>query len=346
MTDAYANLRAIPIETFLDHIQAVTDPNPSTPKSTYYHTDLGKLQVTPTQGGQLFHFWSGALAGQGGKGAIDFVITTGLVRDWKEASDYLQPYLGQTPPRPVPLVEQAHPAGTTKKPYTAPKPVFNAAENQRVLQVYLHGQRKIPSDVIRELSQGPHAPIRAGYGNVYGHYIVFPMCDHTNPRKPEVGAILRWKDAGPPTLYGGKKGPKAAGTDSSKGWWQVGPYPAPTLIVVEAPIDALSLWAALKPEDRTTTRILATGGSDVPKAPGVWAGVERLIFAQDRDAVGEDQARDCTAAAQAAGVTGPTERLTPPVGTKDWNEVWSIAPDVARTAVGRVLRAQEYTLSR
>jgi hypothetical protein len=220
------------------------------------------------------------------------------------------------------------------------------AENQRVLQAYLHGQRKLPADLIMSLSQGPHAPIRAGYGDIYGHYVIFPLRDHTQAKKPEVGAILRWKDAGPPTLYGGKKAPKVAGTDSEKGWWQVGPYPARTLIITEAPIDALSLWAALKPEDRETTRILATGGSDKPKAHGVWEGVERLILAQDRDTVGEDQARDCIATAQAAGYQGPTERLTPPVGTKDWNDVWSVAPDVARTAVHRVLKTQEYTLSR
>ncbi len=343
--DAYAAYRAIPIESLLTPFAARRDPHQSRAGSEYYHTSLGKLQVTTLPGAQLFRFWSGSHAGVGGRGAIDFVIKTGLAHDLRSASDYLQAYVGQAPQRPPSLIGRAQAAA--KKPYQAPRPIYNAAENQRVLAAYLCGQRKLPTNLIQELGQEPHAPIRAGYGTVYGHYIVFPLRDHTDPGKREVGAILRWQDDGPPTIFDGQKAPKVAGTDSSKGWWQVGPYPASTLIVVEAPIDAVSLWAAMKPADRATTRILATGGTGFPTAPGLFTGVERLIAAQDRDAEGCQQAQTTAARAQAAGLAVPVIRLEPPKPAKDWNEVWMASPDVVRRAVQQALHPdREHALSR
>ena len=64
----------------------------------------------------------------------------------------------------------------------------------------------------------------------------------------------------------------------------------------------------------------------------MWAGVEHLLLAQDRDTVGDAQAHQCGKPAWDAGFAGPITRLTPSVTAKDWSEV-AVASDVARMAI-------------
>jgi hypothetical protein len=102
------------------------------------------------------------------------------------------------------------------------------------------------------------------------------------------------------------------------------------LAVTEAPIDALSLAALEGP--RTDTLYLATAG-------GVGAGTvtalqalldhlagepaAQLVAATDADLAGDRYAGFLVERAAAAGIDG--QRLRPPRGLKDWNDVWRAA---------------------
>ena len=224
-----------------------------------------------------------------------------------------------------------------QSPYVRPQRLTDPQDTASRAVSYLSIRRGIPSAVIRDLLKSPHPPIAVGAGPRYGHYLLFPLRVHTDPETPEVGMILRWKDLGTPpkTLFGGAKTPKAPGTQTDQGWWQVGPYPAATTLVTEAPIDALSLWAALTPEDRTTTRIIATGGTGGLEAKGLWTDTERLFLAQDRDDAGQQQALSTWQAAHTAGVRGPVARLVPP--KTDWNAAWRADPETVRQAITETL---------
>ena len=336
-SDPYAEARAVPLEALLGTIQGTPHPTQHSPHSQYYHTALGKLQITTSTVGapQLWHFWSGAFAGTGGRGAIDFVIHVGLARDLSEACTVLAPF--------VRAVVEASPAPTPRStersgpPAFRPVPrMFDAAANWQVVRTYLVNQRRLPEPLIHALAHQSHPVVYAGWGQKFGHYLVFPM---RHPEAPATltGAILRWRDTGdPPTAwFDGKKAAKAFASRDDQGWWQVGPYAAPTLVVTESPIDALSLWAALSDADRQVTRIVATGGTSRLTAPDIFAGVQRVFTAQDADAAGETQARHTLEDVAAAGLTVPVARLQPPTGAKDWNDAWQAAPSVVQRCLAQ-----------
>ncbi len=328
-TDPYTPIRAVPLEALIGAIDGVRDPHHHAAASTYYRTALGKLQVT-TQGPglpQLWRFWSGSLAGTGGRGAIDFVLHTGLATDLQAARDYLTSLVGTV----IPAASASPSEATWDQPFRPVPRAFDPAANWQAVKAYLVGERKLPESLVRAIAHQPHPIVYAGWGTKFGHYLIFPM-RHPNDPETHTGAILRWRDPGTPPerWFGGAKAAKAVGSRDTKGWWQVGPYGAATLIVTESPIDALSLWAGLALEDRETTRIVATGGASRLTAPGIFAGVERVFTAQDADAAGETQARHTLEDVAAAGLTVPVARLQPPTGAKDWNDAWQAAPSVVR----------------
>jgi hypothetical protein len=114
-----------------------------------------------------------------------------------------------------------------------------------------------------------------------------------------------------------------------------GPGRLARLAVCEAPIDALSL-AALEGLRSDTLYLATTGGMgpltlacldallrDVAGQPGAV-----LVAATDADGAGERHAQRLAERAEAAGVRW--ERLAPPGGRNDWNDV-----AVSRRATGR-----------
>ena len=329
----FDSLRQISLDTLIPAIDGRRIPSESTARTTYYATPLGKLQVTPGDDGlDRYHFWSGPCAGKGNRGAISFVQDVGLAKGFQAVCEYLQHHQPPSPPRP--LVQRAR----SQSPYVRPQRLTDPQATASASVRYLSVRRGIPSAVIRDLLRNPHPPIAVGQGAKFGRYLIFPVRDHTDPQKPEVGAILRWSGMGTPpkTLFGGAKAPKAPGTHADRGWWQVGPYPAGTVIVTEAPIDALSLWSALTPDARQTTRILATGGQGGLTAPGLWRGTERLILAQDRDESGHQQALDAWQSAYDAGCRASVTRLVPP--HTDWNAAWRADPKATQQALTQALQ--------
>jgi len=349
-------LQSIPIDSLI-HLIGGKPKGPH--HRSEYKLPAGTVSVSPQpDGGDSFHFWGGPLHGTSGHGAISFAAKTGIAGSDKYpvVCEFLRAYSGAAASRTThqPMVARAQPA---KNQYIPPHRIFDLQKRTTVLIDYLSGQRKLPAALIKDLARQEHSPLAVGYGEgektIYGHYLIFPLRNHADPRKPEVGAILRWREPGDPPkhLFGGKPGPKVKGTDSSKGWWQVGAYPAPTLIITEAPIDALSLWAGLSEKNRESTRIIATGGEGGLKAPGLWAGTERIFLAQDRDNAGHQQALKTWIAAYAASVRCPVTRILPPGTAKDWNAAWQVDPRAVQEALSQALapaqaRAQSQARSR
>jgi len=137
--DPYLRERQVPIEDLVpllgpakleihgEHIQ--------------YLTPLGRLSITPQPGdrrGDLWHFFKGSLsAAQHTVGAINFVIATGLAHDLHSAKALLSSYAADCSVDSAAPKAQTDAGSTHKKPYTAPRPVYVEAENQRALQAYL-----------------------------------------------------------------------------------------------------------------------------------------------------------------------------------------------------------------
>lgn len=335
-TDRYTAVRSVPLGTIMGAIGGVRDVHHHSVESTYYHTALGKLQVTTTTPGapQLWRFWSGSLAGTGGRGAIDFVLQTGLAPDLQGARGYLASFVEAV------VQEETGVRSLSKvipdSPFRPVPRAFDATANWQAVKAYLVRERKLPESLIRAIVHQPHPIVYAGWGKKFGHYLVFPM-GHPNDAQTHTGAILRWCDVGEPPdrWFGGAKAAKAVGSRDAKGWWQIGSYGVATLIVTESPIDALSLWAGLSSEDRETTRIVATGGASRLTAPGIFANVTKIFSAQDRDAAGEAQAEQLVTDVVGAGLSISVQRLRPPQGAKDWNDAWRAEPSVVRRCLGR-----------
>jgi len=347
-TDPYNTVRAVPLETIMGAIGGVRDVHHHSLESAYYHTALGKLQVTTTTPGtpQLWRFWSGSLAGTGGRGAIDFVLQTGLAPDLQGAREYLASFVGAVVP------EETGVSSSSKvipdSPFRPVPRAFDATANWQAVKAYLVGERKLSESLIRAVANQPHPIVYAGWGTKFGHYLVFPM-RHPSDSQTHTGAILRWCDVGEPPerWFGGAKAAKAIGSRDAKGWWQVGSYGVATLIVTESPIDALSLWAGLSSEDRETTRIVATGGASRLTAPGIFANVTKIFSAQDRDAAGEAQAEHLATDVAALDLSIAVQRLRPPQGAKDWNDAWRAEPSVVRRCLARQMHPDlDYGLNR
>lgn len=333
---------------YLDRRPDPKHPHP-TENNAYYLTSAGRLQIA-AKDRELWHLWHSDTKGAG---AIGFVQAVGLAHGFRAAVEFLES-LPEWQPATLEAIQAARAREpedlASTAPFGPPMRITIPLRNWAAVRDYLCRIRKLPEGLLKPLVEGARPAVYAGYAGDKGerdygagswnHYLMFPQYASAVWRnqpidRPEVGVIMRYRGEPPDGVLKTRKSGQGA---SQRGWWQVGPYPAPTLIVTEAPIDALTLWAALPDDARATTRIIATGGADTPKAPGVWAGVERLICAQDRDSAGDSQAHEAAVAARMAGLAGTQMvRLTPPPRAKDWSEVWMASPDVVRRQMHRLL---------
>ena len=131
----------------------------------------------------------------------------------------------------------------------------------------------------------------------------------------------------------------AAGSDKTLFRLPGGSLSAPRLVVVEAPIDALSLAALEGP--RADTLYLATAGGIGPGtlralrallAERAMDPAAELVAASDADPAGDRHAACLTELAAAAGVRAA--RLRPPPAAGDWNELLVRARARAGTGAG------------
>ncbi len=312
---------------------------------TRWVTPVGKINVKPTGRSDEFKVWTGPHAGKAGVGALSFLQDMGVCGSFSEAREFLSrldPACVQDPatyrhtaPAPAPEI---------RRPYVGPLRVFDAHKNIAILTEYLSNERKLPASLIQSLAAQPHPPLYAGFGPRAQDYIVFPCRDYSIPAadSKQTGAILRWRhpeSAPPKEFYGGNPHPMSAGSQKSAGWWQVGSG-HDILIVVEAPIDGLSILAALSPEQTAHVSIMATGGTG-----GVlerqFTGYRTIITATDRDAQGEAIAREVETIAHRSAL-----RIRPPETFKDWNDVWQAAPDLAGETWKQAFRQIEQPIER
>ena len=100
--------------------------------------------------------------------------------------------------------------------------------------------------------------------------------------------------------------------DARKGAFIVpGALDAETLVIVEAPIDALSLLMA-------GIQAVATNGTACPPWLVEKLALRHVMLAHDRDQAGDDAAAKIAAEISPVGAT--VMRLKPPDGCKDWND--------------------------
>ncbi len=306
--------------------------------------DGTKINVKTTGQSDLYRIWSGPQAGRAGTGAINFLVDLGVCGDFTSAKAWLTDAVPTVnPPNMAPTQPQAVP-----QPFRMPHFVRQSTAAWPLITEYLTDIRKIPASLLRTvLHQDPPA-ILAGWGPKYGHYLLFPCWDHSQPLKDSqpTGALLRWRMPGEPPpheWFGGNPRPMAPGSRKRDGWWQIGPSDAPTLIITEAPIDSLSVAASLPaftdqhPELAPGLAILALGG-EAGFNPRQLEGHTRILCATDNDPAGDRFAAEIRAAAQ-KGQT--VERVRPLAGTKDWNAAWQEHPDKTRAVWTRAMEVKE-----
>lgn len=332
--DSTTALRQIPLATLIPIVfPGATGPHTGQGPGVAQWTlpDHTKINVKTTGQSDLWKIWSGDRAGQSGVGAINFLVALGVCADFAQAKLWLQDALPQA--GPVPVRPRVSPREHAPAPFHLPHVVRNPVEAREAALAYLTDRRQIPAPVVRmAMTQDPPA-VLAGWGPKYGDYLLFPCWDHAAPIQgaQPTGALLRWRhvDQDPPLdRFGGNPKPMAPGSHKSDGWWQIGERTAATLIITEAPIDALSIIAALPtytdgPSAIPSNIALMALGGEAGFSPRQLAGHNQVMIATDRDEAGDR----FEALIRAAAFPHQTvERIVPPRGYKDWNEAWQENP--------------------
>lgn len=293
-----------------------------------YRTPLGKVNIIKNPGQSDGFSWkTGPSADWPGQkvGAINFLLSAGVVHDIREATAWLQSQsLSATALNP----SEPQPTNEAKRFKPPPRIRDHLVERRNVTE-YLHHHRGISPSVIDFAMR--HGDLYAGFGDWYGGYVVFPMRDANGHM---TGAIMRWMRDEPPTKFGGQNGPMVPGTQTDKGWWSLGS--GPLGVVVEAPIDALSIASVLPDQWDHLITLLASGGSaDIPLV--AFERITHVLGAQDADGAGERQFNRLAGRLK----DKPTGRLKPPQG-KDWNECWQTDPDRMRDLWQHVLNRWQH----
>jgi len=265
-------LRALPLEAVLPLCGGERDRHD--PRK--WRTPVGTLSVN----GPKFMNWS---RGLGGGGAIDLVIHLKNV-GFREAVEWLAGNFGR---QCLLLATSA----ALSSPLRLPPP---APENLERVKAYLALHRRIPRPLIETL-------IGSGalYADRHANAVFLLLGKQNNP----VGAELRgtttfaWRGMAP-------------GSSKDRGCFAVGPATAPSIILCESAIDAVSCFV-LHPQ----SRCCSTSGArpDPPWLDSLLHPSARIYCGFDADPTGDRMA-------QAMIARYPTvQRLRPKL--KDWNDV-------------------------
>lgn len=220
----------------------------------------------------------------------------------------LREYLGLAPG--YPRYEQPH-CGADPKPAVERWAMYRRLEPRSPAWRYLAGERRLPAAVLRAAAAAD--AIRAGaYGTA--------CFAHRDARGEVAGFEMR----GPAFRSFAKGGDKSL--FRLPGWIRGCRTPPSRLVVAEAPIDALSV-AALERLAGNTLYAATSGGmgqgtvealaSHLAAIAGLTGAV--LVAATDNDLAGARYADQLREQARAAGVG--FQRLAPPDGVNDWNDV-------------------------
>ncbi len=246
--DTTAALRQIPLATVLAvAFPEAQGPTPGQGRGVvqWQLPEGSKINVKSTTQSDLYRVWSGPYAGRAGTGAIDFLVDLGVCADFADAKTWLQDAVPSLQPARQP--NPSH-AGAVSLPFQMPHVTRDPAAAFSLLTAYLSTNRQIPASLLHAVLRRDPPAILAGWGPKYGHYLLFPCWDHTQPLKNShpTGALMRWRHPIPPLeWFGGNPRPMAPGSHKQAGWWQIGSATADTLFITEVPIDGLSVAASL-----------------------------------------------------------------------------------------------------
>ena len=275
------------------------------------HTDQGRLIVGIQ--GRYENAWRFMDSGVKGKGPIDWLVKVeGLsLRDVAErlsTSAFLQ-----TLPQP------AKPLSPPPNPY---QPIPDNPTLWPPVRTYLTEIRKLPAHLVDQWHETDHVRAISPSAKTSVPYASFPL---VSPQGDEVGAILRC--AGTPdqqrqqlaTGFSTKR--NQTGSQPTQGFWQSHESPhARTVLLVEAPIDGMALYAALVQTGRDPRDFVIRASAGEALNPVHWTGDwEHIVAAFDRDAAGERLSQKVRQANPGHDI----RRLVPPAGSKDWGEAWT-----------------------
>ena len=284
-------------------------------------TDQGRLIVGIQ--GRYQNAWRFMDSGVTGKGAIDWLVKAeGL--SLREAAEQLSntTFVTSLPPSSARSVKE-------------PKPYHPIPENPALwppVRAYLIEIRKLPAHLVDHWHETGKVRALTPSSRTVVPYAAFPLM---SPAGHEVGAVLRC--AGTPDQQrqqitaGFSPKRNQGGSQPTQGFWQSHEAPqAHTLVLVEAPIDGMALYAALLTDHRDPSDFVIRASAGEALKPVHWTGDwAHIVTAFDRDAAGERFHHTV----RQAHPDHDVRRLTPPVGHKDWGEAW--AQWVSSRTVGR-----------
>jgi hypothetical protein len=177
---------------------------------------------------------------------------------------------------------------------------------------YLVGERRLPELVVADLYR--RGSVYAGAGFHHG-YIVFPH-RADGPDSSVTGYSLRWAKASLPPSDRPTKW-VASGSRLKDGWFTLG-QSRETLIIVESPIDAITLWASAIDEGIAHRVSIRSSSGAAGLAARMWEGFEAVVTAFDQDVAGQGYAEWVR---QHRG-QAPRSTISLDGAYKDWNAAW------------------------
>ena len=313
--------QAIPVEVLARARYGPPDPRKSTRTTLQWtQTDQGRLVVGIQ--GRYQNAWRFMDTTVKGHGPIDWLVKVeGL--SLREAAERLRnaTFVASLPPSSAPSPQES-------KPYD---PIPDNAALWPSVRTYLTETRKLPTDLVDHWHETGKVRALTPSSHTVVPYAAFPLM---SPAGHEVGAVLRC--AGTPAQQRQQIGAgfsvkrNQGGSQPTQGFWQSHDAPqAQTLVLVEAPIDGMALYAALLTDHRDPSDFVIRASAGEALKPVHWTGDwAHIVTAFDRDAAGERFHHTV----RQANPDHDVRRLTPPPGHNDWAEAWAHVVNRHRTS--------------
>lgn len=302
-------LRAIPVEGLVRARYGDPDQAKSTRTTWQWDTEQGRLLVNQSE-----QYWKFMDTGMKGKGPIDWLVKVEGMSVLEAAERLSNGAFIDALPKPRPKAVASQP----EKPYET---IADNPERWPHVRDYLIQVRKLPAHLVDEWHENDRVRGISPSTATTVPYASFPLL---SPEGKEVGSVLRC--AGTPEqqrqqiAHGFYPKRNQKGSQPTQGFWQSHESPqAKSLLLVEAPLDAMALYAALLEADRDPRDFVIRASAGEALNAVHWEGNwDHIRTAFDRDTKGEEFAQMVAKAHPG----GDVQRLTPPMGSKDWSEAW------------------------
>ena len=278
----------------------------SSTSTLQWETDQGRLLVNRPE-----QYWKFMDTGVKGKGPIDWLVKVEGLTVYQAAERLSNETFVQTLPSPA--------RSAQAQPY---QPIPDNPQLWPSVRTYLIDTRKLPGILVDPWREMDRVRAIMPSSKTSVPYAAFPLL---SPQGNEVGTVLRC--AGTPEQQrqqltaGFSLKRNQAGSHPTQGFWSSHDAPrARTLVLVEAPIDAMALYAALVETRRDPRDFVIRASAGQALNPVHWSGNwQHIVTAFDRDAAGERFSQTV----RQANPDRDVRRFTPPPGHKDWAEAWA-----------------------